>query len=171
MARFEKHIDALIRKEGGYKLVDVKHDRGGRTYAGISERSHPDWPGWAALDEGASPARMEGLVQAVYRDKYWNAIWGDDIDSDLVAEMMFSSAVLSGARRSVRMAQQCSGAESDGLMGPNTLKAINSMEPDLFEARFTLARIDRYRKICNRDRSQVKFLLGWLNRAMAESEG
>jgi hypothetical protein len=40
------------------------------------------------------------------------------------------------------------------------------MNEELFVASYALAKIARYRDIVMRDRSQIKFLLGWLNRAL-----
>ena len=70
----------------------------------------------------------------------------------------------------VRLAQQVCEVDVDGRMGPRTLEAVNAIDAELFEARFALARINRYREICNRKREQSKFLLGWLNRVYGELE-
>ena len=178
MADSTKIIDHVILVEGGLKLIHVRHDRGGQTFAGISRRAHPDWEGWAIIDSGASPSRP--MVDAFYKGRYWDRIRGDDIHDQDVAEMLMSSAVLSGRRRAIKMAQMVVEAQPDGVIGPKTLAAINQMDPDLFEARFALARIDRYRRICNADRrknphkpldeTQVRFLLGWTNRVFGELE-
>ena len=105
MADFTKHIDPLVEKEGGYRLIHIPGDNGGRTYAGISERSNQDWEGWALLENGAPIEDMIEAVHSRYRERYWMPIMGDQLASDDVAEMLFSSAVLSGPRRAIRMAQ------------------------------------------------------------------
>lgn len=170
MAEFAKHIEPLVVKEGGYKLHHVKGDRGGRTYAGISERSNPDWRGWALLDSGAPPPELHEAVHERYRERYWTPINGDGIKDDDVCEVMFSCAVLSGPRRAIKLAQQCVEERADGVMGPRTMRAINGMDAELFDARFALARVNRYREICMRNRGQSKFLLGWINRVYGELE-
>ena len=170
MADFRDHIEPLVVKEGGYKLVKVPGDRGGRTYAGISERANPEWRGWALIDRGAPPPEIQAAVHERYRERYWSPIRGDGIEHDDVAEVLFSSAVLSGPRTAVKMAQMAVEADPDGIMGPRTLDALNRTGPDLFEARFALMRINRYLTIANRDRSQRKFLRGWLNRVFGELE-
>jgi hypothetical protein len=43
------------------------------------------------------------------------------------------------------------------------------MEPRLFLALYALARIARYRDIVTRQRTQQKFLLGWINRSLQEA--
>ena len=171
MAKFSAHIEPLIEAEGGYRLINVSGDRGGLTYAGISERSNPNWEGWDLLANGTPPlGQMVKAVHRRYKSNYWDPIRGDKIDNDDIAELLFSASVLSGSKRAVMLAQQSVEVTIDGAIGPNTIKAINDCNPDIFEARFALARINRYRTICNRDRSQVKFLLGWLNRTFGELE-
>ena len=168
MADFLRHIEPLIRKEGGYKLSQHPDDRGGRTYAGISQRSNPNWRGWELLEKGAPFEEIHDATHELYREDYWDPISGDDLLKDDTAEIMFSCAVLSGPRRSVILAQQAVSVRRDGVMGPVTLKAVNEMSVELFECRFALARINRFREICNRDPSQDAFLRGWLNRVFTE---
>ena len=170
MAAFADHIEPLVRKEGGYKLTDIAGDRGGKTYAGISHRSHPGWEGWKLLERGAEPTVLHAAVHKLYETDYWSPIKGDLLEDDGKAEIMFSCAVLSGPARAVRLAQQVCEVDVDGRMGPRTLEAVNGINNDLFEARFALARLNRYRNICNRNRSQSKFLLGWMNRVYGELE-
>ena len=95
---------------------------------------------------------------------------GDDLKSDAVALSMMSCAVLSSPATAVRFAQEIAGSQPDGIMGPNTLGAVNDMPPDVFCMAFALKRIDRYRKICMKDRTQRDFLLGWLNRSFKDLE-
>ena len=170
MADFSAHIDALIRKEGGYKETNISQDRGGRTYAGISFRAHPVWDGWGMLDQSRSPREIEAAVHDLYRREYWDAMRLDEIQLEQAAEQLFGAAVNFGVRAASVLAQQTAEVTPDGIVGPETVAAVNSMDEHLFEARFALAAINRYRTICNRDRSQSKFLLGWLNRVMGEIE-
>ena len=166
MSDFAPVFAHILKVEGGMRLINVEGDRGGRTYAGISEGAHPDWPGWIAIEAGRAPTQDE--VREFYRERYWNRITGDDIESAEVAEVLMSSAVLSGVGRAVKMAQMVVDAAVDGSMGPKTMAAINATDPELFEARFALMRINRYRKIANADRSQRRFLRGWMNRVFEE---
>ena len=168
MADFVHHIDKLIKKEGGYQLTNDPDDRGGRTYAGISERANPRWEGWRLIDKGADGERLKDLVRKRYRLQYWNAIRGDELGSDELAEAMLSCSVLSGPLTATILAQTAVGAKPDGIFGPMTLGAVNSLDIEIFLPRFVLARIARYAAICNDDRSQKKWLLGWLNRSLAE---
>ena len=168
MAEFTDFIEPLVEKEGGYRLVEVPGDRGGRTYAGISERSNPGWRGWTLIASGAPASALVEAVQEQYRSDYWAPLMAEEIDSRDIVETLFSCAVLAGPRTAVKLAQACLDVMPDGIVGPDTLAALNGCDEDLFEARFALARINRYREICNRRRDQSKFLLGWLNRVFGE---
>ena len=169
MASFKKHIEPLITKEGGYKLINVKGDRGGRTYAGVSERANPKWEGWKIIEEeGLESPRLRYAVHALYRKNYWTPIMGDSISSSAVAEILFSSSVLSGTRTAVRLAQKACGAFADGVMGKSSISILNRVPEKEFLASFGLVRIARFSSIVAKDRSQAKFLRGWINRVLRE---
>ena len=167
MADFIQAFERMIRNEGGYSLHEVPGDRGGQTYAGIARRRWPGWEGWEAIDSGQMPS--PDLVQAFYREHFWDAIRGDEIEDQRVAGTIFDFAVNAGTRTAVRLAQSVAGTTPDGIVGPKTLQAINAMDPAVFLPRYALAKIERYAAIASRDSSQRKFLLGWINRALRES--
>ena len=170
MANFHDHIEGLIRKEGGYKLVDIPGDRGGRTYAGISERSNPDWPGWILLNQGSDSLHVKAAVHTTYKQKYWDPIRLDQVGSEQVAEMVFSAAVLSGPRTAIRLAQLALEIPADGLIGPQTLKALNDVDAEVFVLRYAIVRIARFSQIVQKNKSQGKFFRGWVNRVLRELE-
>ena len=67
------------------------------------------------------------------------------------------------------MAQLAIGLTSpDGVIGLNTVARLNAdnIKPEDFIASFTLLKIARYAHICNKDKSQSKFLLGWILRSL-----
>lgn len=168
MADFLTAYEAMIKNEGGYVLHTVAGDRGGMTYAGIARNMNPDWPGWAYIDRNETPPTE--LVRDWYRVSYWLPIRGDEIKEQAVAASIFDFAVNTSAPRrptvAVKLAQIVVGATPDGSVGPKTLAALNGMDPDKFVMAYALAKMARYRDIVTRDRSQLKFLLGWINRTL-----
>jgi len=162
--RFVSAFEQMIRNEGGYVLHTVAGDRGGMTYAGIARNAWPGWEGWAEIDSGREPTAQ--MVRAFYHQHFWTPIRGDDISDDRVAQTIFDFAVNAGVRTAVVLAQTVVGTTPDGKLGPITRDAINATDPDLFLARYALAKIARYCAIVRRDRSQAKFLLGWTSRAL-----
>lgn len=156
----------IVVDEGGYKLTDIPGDLGGLTYAGIARKMNPQWAGWAAIDRGETPPTS--LVRDFYRAGWWAPIRGDDIRDQRVAVSLFSFAVNSSAwgrpATAVKLAQIVLGVTPDGFLGDKTLAALNAYDPPLFLAHYALARVARRAATCNKDRTQEKFLLGWINR-------
>ena len=164
MAEFTQAFEKMILNEGGYKLTDTPGDRGGQTYAGIARNAWPKWAGWKAIDDGETPE--SALVRAFYQSNFWFAIHGDKISDQAIAETVFDFAVNAGVKTAAMLAQTVVGATPDGKIGPVTLAAVNAQTSEKFVMAYALAKIARYAAIVRRDRSQQKFLLGWVNRAL-----
>lgn len=164
MAEFLPAFEAMIVDEGGYNLHTVQGDRGGVTYAGIARRYQPDWPGWVWIDQGEVPPSQ--LVRDFYRLQFWDPLRCGEIKQQTIAASLFNFAVNAGLRTAAKLAQAVVGATPDGAIGPKSLEALNACHPERFAAAFALAKISRYAAICNRDRTQDKFLLGWVNRTL-----
>lgn len=164
MADFLPAFEKTLLAEGGYRLTNVKGDRGGQTFAGIARNAWPNWSGWNAIDAGSTPDA--DLVREFYRSNFWLPAGGEQLAEQAVAEAIYDFAVNAGVATAVKLAQIVAGATPDGKVGPKTLAAINATEPDLFMARYALAKIARYAAIVTRDGSQRVFLLGWINRAL-----
>ncbi|MFQ5597622.1 MAG: putative peptidoglycan-binding domain-containing protein [Nitrospiria bacterium] len=88
------------------------------------------------------------------------------IKHQAVAESVFDFSVNAGIQTASKLAQKAAGAKQDGKIGPLTLQKINSLDEELFILKFTLAKIARYAEICNKNKKQKKFLLGWINRSL-----
>lgn len=167
MAEFLPAFASMILHEGGYTLHNVPGDRGGQTYAGISRKNWPRWPGWVVLDAGGDPPVAE--VREFYRANFWTPLQLDQVEHQPVARTLFDFAVNAGTTTAAKLAQLVAGATPDGKIGPRSLEAINAMTPEVFVLRYTLAKLSRYEQIVRRDRSQSKFLLGWLSRTLKEA--
>ena len=168
LANYSEAFEQMIRDEGGYRLHTVEGDRGGMTYAGIARNFNPDWLGWAFIDRRETPPSQ--MVHDWYKTSYWLPIRGDDIEKQATASSIFNFAVNSSAPGrpavAVKLAQLVVGATPDGSVGAKTLEAINAYPEDKFVMAYALAKIARYRDIVTRDKSQSKFLLGWINRTL-----
>lgn len=164
MADFLPAFEAMIRNEGGYVLHDVAGDRGGMTYAGIARNMNPQWGGWPLIDAKRDvPAQ---LVRDFYKAGFWDNIRGDELQHQAIAQAIFDFHVNTGRPARV-LAQVVVDATPDGQFGDRTVAALNAADPDKFVLAYALAKIARYRDIVARDRTQQKFLLGWINRTLA----
>ncbi|HWV15512.1 MAG TPA: glycosyl hydrolase 108 family protein [Cellvibrio sp.] len=158
MASYNDAIVITLAREGGSRFTDIANDRGGATKYGISQAAYP------TLD---IPNLTEQQARDIYKRDYWDRIRGDDIQSQIIAENIFDTAVNMGTRTASRLVQiTLSITPADGIIGSESLAVINQQDEKNFVAYFTLAKIARYAKICMDDRSQSKFLLGWINRAL-----
>ena len=167
MADFLPAFEKMIIAEGGYRLHDVALDHGGRTFAGIASRYHADWAGWEYVNAGnfEDPA-LTALVRAFYADEFWNPVHGEELLEQRVAESIFDFSVNTGCKTAVKLAQVVAGATPDGIVGGKTVLAINALPADDFVMKYALAKVARYAGICNHNRGQSKFLLGWINRTL-----
>ncbi len=156
MAAFETALGIVLRHEGGY--VNDANDPGGETKYGISKRQYPEMDIRNLTEQGAG---------RIYRRDYWEAIRGDDIEAQDLAENLFDFAVNAGVSRAVRMMQKLVGVSTDGLVGPLTLRAMHEADGRTLNLRYALARIDYYNELA-RSRSQMRpYLIGWTRRALA----
>lgn len=163
MADFAAAFERMIRDEGGYVLHDVPGDTGGMTYAGIARNKNPQWAGWAHIDRKQTPPSQ--MVRDFYKAQFWDDMRGDELNSDRIASNVFNFYVNTGRPAKV-LAQVVLGATPDGVFGPKTVQLLNEAEPDKFIMAYTLAKIARYRDIVTKNRTQQKFLLGWINRSL-----
>lgn len=158
----------------------VDGDTGGMTYAGIARNYHPKWEGWAIVDgilkknkgntklasvELFTHDKLQTLVHTFYETNFWDKIKGDSITYQATAEEMFLSAVNIGIVNCIKLAQRASKAVVDGVIGNNTITAINSMSPALFCDTYTELEVHYYTNIVKRNPKQQKFLNGWIARA------
>jgi len=173
MADFEPAFQKTMKNES-WALTKTPGDRGLQTFAGISRRFWPNWPGWAQfIDHGitADPALTQ-LVREFYRAEFWNKIKGDEINSQAIAEQVYDFAVNAGPVVAMKLAQLIVGATPDGAVGPKTIAELDDLKNVIvtaegyFALRYFVAKVARYAAIANRDKTQRAFILGWVNRAL-----
>ena len=149
---FMKCVDVILKNEGGY--VNNKYDPGGETNMGICKRQYPH------LD---IPNLTRNQAILIYHSDYWSKMNLHGIRNEKVVLELFDMGVNAGPVTAIKMIQRLVGADVDGVMGPQTKKAINlykgDMVTDLKQERkkyyFTLAR---------KDPEKLVFISGWLNR-------
>lgn len=168
MADFNTAFDRTLKNEGGFKLTNIANDRGGMTYAGISRRHHPGWAGWTVIDAGDTPPTQ--LVRDFYCDQFWIPINGNLITHQDVANNIYDFGVNAGIKVAAKLAQIVAGVSPDGVIGPKSIAAINDLDPVGFKLAYALAKVARYRDIVVKDRTQIKFIIGWLNRVLEQAK-
>jgi lysozyme family protein len=182
MAVFDIAYKKTLQNEGGYS--NSLYDRGKRTYRGISEKNFPDWKGWKIVDahEPVSQnyiikdANLDSLVYSFYRDNFWNNIRLSEIYNQSLSDELYDSGVNFGTGTSVRFLQQAlnllnrnqkdyKDIPADGVMGWTTITIANQCPYQLALIK-TLngLQFERYKEICERDKTQENNFIGWLKR-------
>jgi lysozyme family protein len=174
MADFKPAFEKTIAHEGGY--VNDPDDPGGETYKGVARKIHSKWLGWHIIDllkrQSGFPANLDtneelqAEVENFYEIQFWNRISGSLIAKQAVANSIFDFAVNAGVGTSATLAQMVADSPADGVLGKNSAEAINRMDPDHFQAAFTVAKIARYVNIVKKRPTSRKYFYGWVIRAL-----
>ena len=116
-------------------------DPGGETVHGIARNPWPTWTGWKIVDafkgvEGfpgvlLGNTTLNALVSSFYKENFWDAILGDQINAQLLAIQIFDSAVNQGIRHASTFIQDAINSVEncvavDGDFGPKTAAATDA---------------------------------------------
>ena len=121
---FNEAFTRLIGHEGGY--TNNPSDPGGETKFGISRRAYPG--------EDIAGMTLERAKEIYARD-YWGPAGCDVVRGGMKFDL-FDAAVNSGVKAAVKLLQRAVGETEDGVLGPRTLQAAQSMPPDRLRAVF-----------------------------------
>lgn len=169
MANIDKLAPFILRWEGGF--VNDHVDKGGATNMGVtigtwrSVGYDKDGDGDIDVDD-LHLLDKEDVIERVLRPHYWNRWRADEILNQSVANILVDWVWASGTH-GIKRPQRILGVTPDGIVGPKTLAAVNSMDPMELHFRIKNDRIKFIDEICQRDPSQERFRKGWLNRINA----
>lgn len=182
MAIFDIAYKKTLQFEGGYSNNSL--DRGGRTYRGISEKNFPQWEGWKIIDKHEpvkenyiiKDDKLDCLVYTFYKDNFWSCIRLSDINSQPLADSLYDIAVNMGTGTATKFLQESlnllnrnqrdyKDVAADGVMGWITTSTANqcSYQSALLKTIEGL-RFERYKEICEKDKTQEIFFQSWLKR-------
>ena len=149
--------DILIR-EGGATVTNDPHDAGGRTQYGISERSNPG--AWA---DGRV---TEAEARAIYQKRYIDGPGFDKIPDKQLRTQLIDYGVNSGPMVAIMKLQGILQVTVDGVIGPETLGVLATIHPEDVNNLLVAARVKMIGQIVVKRPDQLKYLVGWLNRAL-----
>jgi lysozyme family protein len=155
-SNWQKSFELMLKSEGGF--VNHPSDPGGMTNLGVTKAT---WENWVGRE--SDEAEMRGLtpekVEPLYKNKYFDAVRGDELPMGL-DYLMFDFAVNAGAGRAIKTLQTAVGVTPDGGFGPMTMAAVQAVDPNELIERFSQAKEDFYRSLT----TFATFGKGWLNR-------
>lgn len=139
MANYNIAYNKVIKVEGGY--VNDPDDAGGETYMGISRKFNPNAKFWRIIDEIKSKNKsitnkemnailkknnsIIGEIKNIYKNKYWDKLYLDNLNSQKIAEELFDTAVNMGVSVAVKILQNSLRVRTDGKMTNDLIKQIN----------------------------------------------
>lgn len=159
--RFDRLIGFVLNHEGGY--VNDPADPGGETKYGISKRSYPE-------------VDIKNLTVEQARDIYfadwWLPLRCPEIKDDRVAQKYLDTCVNVGKSPGTKILQKAVTAAGmmvmpDGIIGPRTLAAVNSVDPVALLAQMRYYQADYYKYLIRRNPALAKFERGWMRRAQS----
>ena len=161
MASFKVACDLMIAHEGGY--CNHPLDNGGPTKYGITIKTltiHRFRP--------CTPLDVQNLAEdearAIYKKSYWDPLFGEQIRSQPMANMLFDQAVNRGVKGALKTLQVILHQKVDCIMGPETMNALNAAN---CAVKYFKACQMEYVGIVLGNPSQKEFLRGWLRRTHA----
>lgn len=167
MAQIEKLAPIIAKWEGGY--VNDPTDRGGATNMGVTigtwKQVGYDKDGDGDIDIVDIKLLSKDDFKFVLR-KYWDKWKADAIKNQSIANILVDWYWGSG-KWGIVIPQRLLGVTSDGIVGNQTIQAINkAIDADaevLFKEIFS-ARVKFLNDIVANNPSQKKFIKGWMNR-------
>jgi len=166
-------IDRTIVNEGGYQ--DDANDTGNivKPDGTVVGTNYGITPYALAAFRGVDPstitvADMQNLTQRdasdIYERDYWTGPRLDQIEDTKLAENVFDMAVNAGPSRAIRLLQEAAGAQADGVIGPQTLRAVK--EAGVNTNDYSDQRLNFYHGLAAADPdSYERYLKGWSKRA------
>jgi len=150
MSSFDYAFDALIGNEGGYSNNPA--DPGGETMWGVTERVACAY-GYA----GYMKDLPRDTAKAIAKKLYWDPLHLDSFDPRIAFQIF--DANYNGGHCVIWM-QGASGAPVDGLIGPQTIAAVQAVPPWQFILRWNALRLRYYTSL----KTWATFGKGWTNR-------
>lgn len=165
MADVNKLVPFILKWEGGF--VNDPDDLGGATNKGVTFATYKEY----CKKKGRKEPTIEDLKNIsveewtdIMKGSYWDRWKADQIKNQSVANILVDWVWMSGVH-GIKKPQAVLGVKADGLVGPNTINALNSYpsQRELFD-RIKQARYAFIDDICKSRPANEKFRKGWCNR-------
>ena len=125
-SNYPECFSLVLKNEGGY--VDNPADPGGATNLGCTKAVWEEFVGHEVSKDDIKALTPDD-VMPLYKQRYWDAVKGDDLP-DGVDYAVFDLAINSGTGRAAKILQKVLGVDIDGQIGPGTLAALASANPN-----------------------------------------
>lgn len=164
MAKVEILAPYIKKWEGGF--ANDPADRGGATNKGVTIATFEAYCKAKSLPR-PNVERLKRMTDGEWLDilktMFWDKWQADKIKSQKIANILVDWVWGSGVY-GIKIPQRILGVKQDGIVGDETLKALNAQEPDkLFQVIYEVRK--KYLNDITISRpANKRFLRGWLNR-------
>ncbi|MFW3412045.1 putative peptidoglycan-binding domain-containing protein [Aliarcobacter butzleri] len=183
MAKLDESMKILSWLEHNNDNTRVLHKNKGElglTFFGIYQSAHPTLSIWNTINQvlksesdtkKAGPILMKDSellkqVNIFYKREFWDKMRLDEINSQHIANEIFIFGVNVNWKIAIKEAQKLLGITADGIIGTQTLKALNNYDEHIFDKKFDDVEIAYYEQIVKNKPHLVHNLKGWINRAL-----
>ena len=184
MAKIEEGLDILYSLEFSNEndVLEKNATEDGWTFMGIYQGANPNLDLWKVVRQKMQQyngdiklvgsmlynnPQIRDMVEAFYKKEYWDKAKLDEVNSQQIANEIFIAGVNMGMKKAVMLAQKLVSVPADGVMGPKTLKAINTHDDTAFDEMYDTLEMDYYEMLVVNDPRKRIYAKGWRNRAMA----
>lgn len=101
-----------------------------------------------------------------FKEHYWDIIRLSEVQDQNMAEEIFLMGVVSHPITAVKLAQRLVRTKPDGIIGTNTLKALNIYNPQAFDKQYDNFEKKHFDLIIERNPKLAINKRGWYNRAV-----
>ena len=170
---FYNNPDYFVHKNKGESMLTV---------AGLYQKWNPKAVDWSFIERVISicqddlkmasrllirDKKLQSQIYLAFKEKYWNKNRLSEILNQNTANEIFISATNIGNENAVKLAQKVVNVKQDGILGSNTLKALNEFDHVVFDIMFDKEEITNYKKIARMNPNLSHNLKGWINRSVS----
>lgn len=191
MSDFNKAFNILMKLEFNSPKNALHKNKGenGLTFMGIYQVAHPDLKIWEIISQTiamlydsekeekelisnvsvvlSQDNELKEKVKQFYKKTFWDRAKLDCVNSQKICEEIFIFGVNVGMRNAIRKAQKLIGAIPDGIVGDQTIEALNCCQEDYFDMAFDEIEKRYYADLISKRPSLSIFERGWNKRADA----
>lgn len=163
-------IKAVEFSNDSKKLLHKNPTEDGLTYFGIYEKAHPNWSGWKTIKAYlelepdlqkcsvilSNVSDLNTKVEQFIKKEFWDKMKLDLVKSVDKQEEIMCFSISVGIKPCIKKLQECLGVKVDGIIGQQTINALNAFNESLFDKLFDIeekeyydslpSRLDKYKK-------------------------
>ena len=172
-------IKAVEFSNDNKKLLHKNPTENGLTYFGIYEKAHPNWTGWKTIKAYlelepdlqkcsvilSNVSDLNTRVEEFIKKEFWDKMKLDLVKSEHNQLELLCFAYNVGIKPAIKVLQETLNITIDGIIGNQTINALNSFNESLFDKLFDLEENEYYDELIE-DKERFKiYKNGWHSRA------